>query len=518
MSTSTTGLTNKLLKPLLVSASFFGISYGDTNSDTHSDTHSDNRGTQPKRKITPQQLATHNHPDRGVWMSYRNRVYDVTKFMESHPGGKDKLMMAAGKSVEPFWKIYPQHLKSEYLTRILPELEIGELEVHGTPTTTEPNSDPYRDDPKRHPALYTYTEQPCNASCPTELILDNWITPNPLWYVRNHHPVPKVDPDKYELSVMLPNMPCPIIYGLGNLRSEFPKQKLVATLACGGNRRSEYNSVRLTSGTPWNTGAISNARWSGVWLYQLFRQHGVTLESMMRHHPDLKFLEVDTIDGLKVSIPIHKALDPLGGVMLAYEMNRDELPPDHGYPLRLIVPGYVGVRNAKHIKSLRFSAQEVEGPWQSGMAYKGFAPNRTDVGNLNLRRVASVQELPVNSAIVYPAEGSKLSSDEPVTIRGWAWSGGGRGIVRVDVSIDGGETWQEATLTEGCDQPDHQAWAWTFWECEVDSELVKGEQLRIVCKAVDASYNTQPESLSATWNLRGLVNNTWGRSTVQVVD
>ena len=496
------------LRPFVSYTSFFGF----TNKPSDNDT----TVTQVTEKITPEQLAEHNHPDRGVWMSYRNRVYDVTKFMDSHPGGKDKLMMAAGKAVEPFWKIYPQHLKSEYLNRILPTLEIGELSVIEPHDTNEYIDDPYQYDPERHPALHIYTQQPCNASCPNELILDNWITPNSLWYVRNHHPVPKVDLDKYELSVMLPNMPCPVVYHLGNLRSEFRKHQLTATMACGGNRRSEYNSVRLTSGTPWNTGAISNARWGGVWLYQLFRQHSITLESMTRHHPDLKYLEVDTLDGLKVSIPIHKALDPLGGVMLAYEMNGDELPPDHGYPLRLIVPGYVGVRNAKYIKSLRFSAQEVEGPWQSGMAYKGFSPNRTDVGDLDLRRVASVQELPVNSSIIYPTEGSNISSDESVTIRGWAWSGGGRGIVRVDVSIDGGDTWQEATLTEGSEQPDNQAWAWTFWECEVDSDLVKGDQLEIVCKAIDASYNTQPESLVATWNLRGLVNNTWGRKSIIV--
>ena len=496
------------LRPFVSYTSFFGF----TNKPSDNDT----TVTQVTEKITPEQLAEHNHPDRGVWMSYRNRVYDVTKFMDSHPGGKDKLMMAAGKAVEPFWKIYPQHLKSEYLTRILPELEIGELDEPKTTTTTELIDDPYRDDPVRHPALHTYTEQPCNASCPTELILDNWITPNELWYIRNHHPVPKVDPDKYEFAITLPGMPYPIVYNLEHLRTQFHRQRLVATLACGGNRRSEYNSVRLTSGTPWNTGAISNASWEGVWLHQLFRRHSVTLESMLRLYPKLRFLEIETLDGLKVSIPIHKALDPLGDVMLAYQMNGEELPPDHGYPLRLIVPGYVGVRNAKYIKSLRFSSKEVDGPWQSGMAYKGFSPNRTEVGDIDLQQVASIQELPVNSSVIYPV--SELDRDDTVIIRGWAWSGGGRGIVRVDVSVDGGKTWLETTLGEGSDQPNHRSWAWTFWECEVDISDIPGDTLEIVSKAVDASYNTQPESLDSTWNLRGLVNNTWGRSEVRLVD
>lgn len=84
--------------------------------------------------------------------------------------------------------------------------------------------------------------------------------------------------------------------------------------------------------------------------------------------------------------------------------------------------------------------------------------------------------------------------------QGYAYSGGGRGIVRVDVSVDGGENWTTATLKEGSHQPMHRAWAWTLWECDVD--LPKSDNIELICKATDASYNVQPDSVKAIWNLR----------------
>jgi sulfite oxidase len=237
---------------------------------------------------------------------------------------------------------------------------------------------------------------------------------------------------------------------------------------------------------------------------------------MTRLYPELGYLTVTTLDGLSISIPIHKALGPTGDVLLATAMNGQDLTPDHGYPVRLIVPGYVGVRNAKYVQSLSFTRQPVTSPWQSGLAYKGLSPNRVDLTGIDLTQVTSVQELPVNSQIIVPQAGETIPRNTALTIRGWAYSGGGRGIARVDVSIDGGANWLETKLTDGVEQPDHQSWAWTFWECEVNPELITDTSLSIVAKAVDVSYNSQPEHLSATWNLRGLVNNTWARCAVKV--
>ena len=104
-----------------------------------------------------------------------------------------------------------------------------------------------------------------------------------------------------------------------------------------------------------------------------------------------------------------------------------------------------------------------------------------------------------------------------VTVKGYAWSGGGNGIVRVDVSVDGGTTWQDATLKK-IDQQPGRGWAWALWECEV--EIPKGHTgpIDVVAKAMDESCNTQPERAEGIWNLRGVCCNTWPRIRLEISD
>ena len=143
-----------------------------------------------------------------------------------------------------------------------------------------------------------------------------------------------------------------------------------------------------------------------------------------------------------------------------------------------------------------------------------------------------MQEMPIQS-VVAEAENISLSlattskNDDgeirtvvQTSAKGFAWSGGGRAIIRVDVSANKGLSWQTATLKEGADQPLSKAWAWTLWEIddlEIDaSKLKPGDEIKVLVKAVDASYNAQPERAAAIWNLRGLNNNSWHAFTVKV--
>ena len=135
-----------------------------------------------------------------------------------------------------------------------------------------------------------------------------------------------------------------------------------------------------------------------------------------------------------------------------------------------------------------------------------------------MEKVLSIQEQPVTSVIVDPQEGSTCECDDTIGVKGFAWSGGGRGIVRVDLSIDGGVTWHEAELGEGAEQHPSQAWAWTFWSAELPlpSGTKSGESVQVICKATDAAYNTQPENAAPIWNARGLNNNSWHRVSAVV--
>ena len=137
-----------------------------------------------------------------------------------------------------------------------------------------------------------------------------------------------------------------------------------------------------------------------------------------------------------------------------------------------------------------------------------------------LSRGAARYELPVQSAICNPAPGSTVEIDplQPVVdVSGYAVAGGGRGIVRVEVSTDGGETWHEASLGEGKEQPFGQAWAWTMWEAEVPlSPALRSNRVELMCRAIDTSMNTQPGEIKPLWNRRGILNNSWHRVKIEV--
>ena len=207
-------------------------------------------------------------------------------------------------------------------------------------------------------------------------------------------------------------------------------------------------------------------------------------------------------------------LRAVGDVLLAYEMNGEELPPEHGFPLRAVVPGHVGVRNVKWVDKVIVSPEEAKGTWQRGMAYKGFGPNVKSLKGFSedaIAAIPSVQELPVNSCITYPSLGAVVEHSGFTSVKGYAYSGGGRGIIRVDISLDGGDTWEQATLQEGSQQPLDRSWAWTLWEFPLPASVLAGRSvpLEVICKATDSSYNCQPDSTKGIWNIRGIINNAW---------
>eukprot|EP00308_Calcidiscus_leptoporus_P001057 CAMPEP_0119358582 /NCGR_PEP_ID=MMETSP1334-20130426/6761_1 /TAXON_ID=127549 /ORGANISM="Calcidiscus leptoporus, Strain RCC1130" /LENGTH=549 /DNA_ID=CAMNT_0007373115 /DNA_START=8 /DNA_END=1657 /DNA_ORIENTATION=+ len=472
--------------------------------------------------VTTEEVAKHTGGDAGVWVILGSAVYDVSRFVAEHPGGEEKIMLAAGKSVEPFWALYRQHVvggggehlaAKPHVADILAPLQVGWLDPKDVAAAERQRSDddPYKDEPRRHAALRLLAETPCSAESPLQLVADHYLTPSELFFVRNHHPVPRLDAREYTL----------FVGGVGGGGREYtleqlaalPKASVTSSIQCGGNRRAALNEVRQTSGNAWGAGAISNASWSGVLLRDLLHDAGLSLEKA-------EHVQFEGEDGVKASIPIDKACCERGDVLVAYEMNGAPLPPDHGHPVRVVVPGHVGVRNVKWLRRVVASEEESTGVWQRGIAYKQFGPSTTSVEGVHVEAYPAMQEMPVQSAIVSPLAGASVDPDEPLTVKGYAYSGGGRGIARVDVSADGGGTWHTATLAEGASQPRNRAWAWTLWEVELPLPPTTTEaapcQATLVCKAVDVAHNSQPDSPAGVWNLRGLANNSWDRVRVNV--
>ena len=473
----------------------------------------DERSNQPF--YSKEEISKHKSKNTGIWVTYDHGVYDITDFVEGHPGGSSKIMLAAGGAVEPYWDMYAIHKKSEVL-EILQEYKIGEVRIEDRVEHVRQKEGPFANEPSRHPALIANSEQPFNAETPPELVMDNFVTPSELFFVRNHLPVPVVDEKDFSLEIQGEGVKG-IKLSLEDLKTKFKPHKVSVTLQCAGNRRSQMNNIKPVRGLNWTSTAISNAEWEGVLLRDVLQHAGIDVNDPESDIQHIQFEGLD-IDPTKspygASIPSYKAFDPSSDILLAYSMNGKPLPRDHGYPLRVVVPGVVGARNVKWLSKIVASKDESPSHWQQN-DYKGFSPN-IDWHNVDFKSAPAIQESPVTSAICMPKNGSTVhESDEDIVIEGYAYSGGGRGIIRVDVSIDSGKTWHTAKLKQA-DQPLNRMWSWSLWRAEVPIPEDHNGKVEVCCKAVDSSYNTQPEDVGAVWNLRGVLNNSWHRVSLSV--
>lgn len=471
--------------------------------------------------FSQEEVAKHRSLEDGVWVTFQGAVYDITDFVAMHPGG-DKILLAAGGALEPFWALYAVH-NQEHVLEILSEYKVGELRAEDQKKQQSVNaSDPFASDPERHPVLHINSLKPFNAEPPPEILSESYITPSVFFFKRNHLPVPHIDPSTYQLKVEVEGLPGEgLSLSLDDLKTRFPKYTVTATLQCAGNRRSDMNKVKQVKGLNWGIAAIGNATWSGARLRDVLQATGYRPEvAQSARHVQFEGLDKDasgTTYG--ASIPINKAVSEEGDVLLAYEMNGEVLPADHGYPVRVVVPGTVGARNVKWLGKIVVSTEESSSHWQQN-DYKGFSPG-TDWDTVDYKSAPAIQELPIQSAITTPADGAVVDrSTEELTVKGYAWSGGGREVVRVDVSLDGGKTWKVAQLRSGDKEPVSlpplgRAWAWKLWELTVPIPPDTRE-LEIVCKAIDNSYNMQPDTIAPIWNLRGVLSNAWHRVKVSI--
>ncbi|XP_028392846.1 sulfite oxidase-like [Dendronephthya gigantea] len=456
-------------------------------------------------------VAKHNSPQNGIWVTYGGQVYDITEFVGVHPGG-DKILLAAGGALEPFWAMYAVHQTDEVF-KMLEEYCIGELKAEDKKSVVDTN-DPYRNDPERHPSLVVRSKKPFNAETPLTLLGDSLVTPNSLFYVRNHLPVPEVDPKTYRLEVNLGNGTKPRSLSLDELKTKFKQHTLTVAIQCAGNRRDEMNGIKKVKGLTWAEGAIGNAQWTGVKLRDVLLEAGFKESEIdAAKHVQFEGMDVDVAKApYGASVSLGKALDPQSDTLIAFAMNGEDIPKDHGYPVRIIIPGVVGARQVKWLNRIVIADEESRCHWQRN-DYKGFSPS-TDWDTVDFTSMPSIQDLPVQSAICEPANGAVLEAGtEEFTVKGYAWSGGGRGIVRVDVSPDGGKTWQIAELKKS-EQPEGRAWGWTLWEAAIPVQ--NRDTVEVCCKAIDSSYNSQPENVAPIWNLRGVLSTAWHRVKVTV--
>ena len=354
------------------------------------------------------------------------------------------------------------------------------------------------------PDLIVHSEHPLNAEPPPGRLRAAYVTPQRDFYVRTHGSIPKLDAAEHRLRVG-GRVAVPLDLSLDDLRGSFPRRTVTAVMQCAGNRRADMQSVRPVSGDPWAPGAIGNAEWTGVALGDVLRAAGA--DGAAGLHVAFSACDECEVEGerfrYEASIPLAKATSP--EVLLAFEMNGAPLAPEHGAPLRAVVPGFAGVRSPKWLAGVTVQDRPSDGHVQA-RDYKLFPPDVTKE-TADWTQGVTIYDMPLNAAICEPAPHASLKPGA-TTLRGYAVATA-RAVTRVDVSADGGRSWQQAELEHDAAAP----WSWTFWEATLDLPP-GGHELAV--RAWDSAGQTQPALPDDTWNFKGYLSASWHRVPVTV--
>lgn len=344
--------------------------------------------------------------------------------------------------------------------------------------------------------LIVRSARPQDLETPVHL-LDSWITPNDLFYVRSHFYTPSIDQSTWSL-VVDGEVDKALTLTLADIR-RLPSTTVVVTLECAGNGRAFFEPP--VAGVQWGKGAVGTARWTGVRLRDLLRMAGIRTSA--RHvWLDGADQGVGRAPDFVRNLPLEKTLD--ADTLLAYEMNGQSLPVPHGFPLRAIVPGWEGAYSVKWLTHIRVSDREHDGAFvQAGYRYprRPVAPGAT----VSAADMEPLTGMVVKSVITSPVAVATMA-EVPVRVRGFAWAGEAE-IAGVDVSTDGGRTWQRARLG-----PDRARWAWRQFEHEWRPPA-PGSYV-VMSRARDTGGRTQP--IVPDWNPSGYLWNAIDRLRVDM--
>ncbi|RPB02193.1 nitrate reductase [Choiromyces venosus 120613-1] len=390
----------------------------------------------------------------------------------------------------------------------------------------------------RDPRLIRLTGvHPFNVEAPLSALFDSgFLTPPELFYVRNHGAVPEVqDYEMLDWSITVEGLVAnPLTLTLRQIIEEFEQVTLPVTLVCAGNRRKEQNQIRKSQGFSWGAAGVSTSLFTGPLLASVI--------AAARPRRNARYLCMEGADELPngnygTSIRLSQVYDPNRGIMLAHKMNGELLRPDHGRPLRVVVPSMIGGRSVKWLKRIILT----EGPSEN---WYHIYDNRVlptmvtpEMAKKNKdwwtdERYA-IYDLSVNSAIAYPAHEEKLSLEttkEEYNLKGYAYAGAGRRITRVEISLDKGRSWilssveypedlyrsvpEDATLFGGrLDVGSRDAClCWCFWSLNIPVAALSAAD-DIVVRAMDDSMNTQPRD--TYWSVLGMMHNSWFRVAIR---
>ncbi|PYI98353.1 MAG: sulfite oxidase [Verrucomicrobia bacterium] len=341
-----------------------------------------------------------------------------------------------------------------------------------------------QDETKLRDGRIVRSENPLNLEMPFSDV-DSFVTPTKSFYVRMHFPIPAIDRNAWWLQVEGEvEKPCAINYEqLMMLKSVTAP----VTLECAGNNRNFLEPK--VKGVQWHLGAVGTAEWTGVPLSTLLDRaipkpnacevilegsDGGILEDPKSPPGELKFAH---------SIPLEKACRD---VLLAYKMNGEDLPPEHGFPVRAIVPGWYAMASVKWLQRIVVADRPFSGYYQTiDYAYW----QRSDYAHWQrgeqLAELTPLSEMQVKAQIAHPAEGAIVPANTSVRVHGAAWACDAE-ITKVELSTDGGATWNDAKLLGGSTSN-----AWRLWQFDWQTPSQAGKHT-LMARAADSLGRTQP--------------------------
>jgi DMSO/TMAO reductase YedYZ molybdopterin-dependent catalytic subunit len=360
--------------------------------------------------------------------------------------------------------------------------------------------------PGKSPDLVVLGDKPLVAETPAHL-LDDAVTPTDKHFIRNNGqiPDPPADADTWELLVD-GEVNAPLKITVGELKQRFPQVTYQLMLECGGNGRAQF--VPPARGNQWTTGGAGCSRWTGVRLKDVLAAAGPKPSAKYTAHygADPHLSGDPTKHTLSRGIRIEKAMEP--HTLIVFAMNGEPLPPVHGAPLRLLVPGWSGSASQKWLNRIWIRDVEHDGQGMKGTSYRlptvPIVPGSESKGE----GFRVLEAMPVRSIITSPDDGSKPpAGTRELNVRGHAWAGD-LTVQQVWLSIDFGQSWQPAKL-----EAPANPFAWQHWTANI--KLPTQGYYEIWARAVDSSGRSQPFA-AANWNPQGYGANAYHRVAVLV--
>ncbi len=357
--------------------------------------------------------------------------------------------------------------------------------------------------PEKRP-LITYSDRPPLLESP-RYVFTKAITPNDEFFVRWHMPVipTHVEIEDYRISIN-GLVDKHIFISLDNLKNDFEQVEITAALQCGGNSRSAFNPI--TSGIQWGSGAMGCAKWKGVRLNDLLAKAGLNKDARWINFNGSDKAAFHKTPNFARELEINELKDD---IIVAYEMNAEELPYLNGYPVRLIIPGAYSDSWVKMLDNITVT-QEYKELFYMDKAYR-IADNSCECETQSNRatKTKPITTMNVKSYIGYPTDKTLIKAKSNVVVRGVAFDSG-HGIKEVLISFNSGKTWESSQLLQELSPFAFREFRFAF------KPMQKGE-VTIMAKAINNLGEEQPFAKDIQWNHGGYKYNGIDSVTIEVV-